>query len=653
MPRTTLDRLRGIFPQAKPYLMYGLTEAFRSTYLDPAEVDRRPDSIGKAIPNAEILVVRPDGTLCGPDEPGELVHRGALVAMGYWNDAERTAERFRPAPGQPSGIPLPEIAVWSGDLVRRDDEGFLYFVGRLDEMIKTSGYRVSPTEVEEVVYSSGLVGEAVALGLPHPSLGQGIVVVATPPAGGALDVSALTAACRRSLPQYMVPLLIAERVQLPRNPNGKIDRKVLAAELAGHVPGEGAVTAAAPARHPALAAFPVRDGCLMVGGMPLTALAERVGRTPFFAYDRRLLDERIAHLRRHLPPSVSLHYAIKANPMPAVVQHLAPLVDGFDVASAQEMKVALAAPMAAEHVGFAGPGKTPAELRQAVAAGILIEIESPREMRSIADIGAELGRRPRVAVRVNPDFEVKASGMRMGGGPQQFGVDAEQVPALLREMAPLGLDFRGFHIFAGSQNLTRRCCRPCRRARSSWRSRSPPHAPAPVRYLNIGGGFGIPYFPKDAPLDIAPIGKNLARLIAERLQPALPEARVVIELGRYIVGEAGIYVARVLDRKEIRGQIFLVTDGGLHHQLAASGNFGQVIRRNYPVAIGNRMGETKTEVASVVGCLCTPLDLLADRAELARAEVGDLVVVFQSGAYGLTASPINFLSHPVPPEVLV
>ena len=238
MPRTTLDRLRGIFPQAKPYLMYGLTEAFRSTYLDPAEVDRRPDSIGKAIPNAEILVVRPDGGLCGPDEPGELVHRGALVALGYWNDAERTALRFRPAPGQPSGIPLPEIAVWSGDLVRRDAEGFLYFVGRLDDMIKTSGYRVSPTEVEEVVYSSGLVGAAVALGLPHPSLGQGIVVVATPPAGGALDVSALTAACRRSLPQYMVPLLIAERVQLPRNPNGKIDRKALAAELASTFQGQ-------------------------------------------------------------------------------------------------------------------------------------------------------------------------------------------------------------------------------------------------------------------------------------------------------------------------------------------------------------------------------------------------------------------------------
>jgi len=240
MPRATLDRLRAVMPKAKPYLMYGLTEAFRSTYLDPAEVDRRPDSIGKAIPNAEILVVRPNGEKCGPDEEGELVHRGALVALGYWNDAEKTALRFRPAPGQPSGICLPEIAVWSGDRVRRDAEGFLYFVGRLDEMIKTSGYRVSPTEVEEVIYSTGLVGAVAALGVPHPRLGQGIVVVATPPADGRLDEEALLVACRRNMPQYMVPLLVIERTSLPRNPNGKIDRKLLAHELAASFERESA-----------------------------------------------------------------------------------------------------------------------------------------------------------------------------------------------------------------------------------------------------------------------------------------------------------------------------------------------------------------------------------------------------------------------------
>jgi acyl-CoA ligase (AMP-forming) (exosortase A-associated) len=234
MPRETLARLRKALPTTAPYLMYGLTEAFRSTYLPPAQADRRPDSIGKAIPNAEILVVRPDGSTCDPNEPGELVHRGVHVSLGYWNDAEKTAERFKAAPGQPSGLVNPELAVWSGDTVRTDDEGFIYFIGRRDEMIKTSGYRVSPTEVEEVLYATGLVGEAAAFGVKHPKLGDAIVVVATA-ADGAGDVEkALRAECQKRLPVYMVPAhieIVAEA--LPRNPNGKIDRKALASARAG------------------------------------------------------------------------------------------------------------------------------------------------------------------------------------------------------------------------------------------------------------------------------------------------------------------------------------------------------------------------------------------------------------------------------------
>jgi acyl-CoA ligase (AMP-forming) (exosortase A-associated) len=229
MPRATLDRLRAVFPQAKPFLMYGLTEAFRSTYLDPAEVDRRPDSIGKAIPNAEILVVRPDGTPCDPGEEGELVHRGALVALGYWNDPERTAARFRPTPGRPGA--LTELAVWSGDTVVRDAEGFLYFVGRVDEMIKTSGYRVSPTEIEEAVFDTGLVRDVVALGLPDPKLGQHIAIVVSPPEGGTVDDAALLAELRRALPLYLVPRRVEVRPRLPRSPNGKYDRTALRQEL--------------------------------------------------------------------------------------------------------------------------------------------------------------------------------------------------------------------------------------------------------------------------------------------------------------------------------------------------------------------------------------------------------------------------------------
>jgi diaminopimelate decarboxylase len=342
--------------------------------------------------------------------------------------------------------------------------------------------------------------------------------------------------------------------------------------------------------------------------------------------------------------------------MPAVVHHLRKLVDGFDVASAGELRTALDTAMPAERISFAGPGKRPDELTQAVAAGVTVEMESETEAQRLIAIGDELSIRPRVAVRVNPDFQVKGSGMRMGGGAQQFGVDSERVPALLKELSIADVDFLGFHIFAGSQNLRADILCETQRQTVELALALAEDSPLPVRYLNLGGGFGIPYGEKDEPLDLAPIGANLGSLLDDLLLPRLPESRVNLELGRYLVGEAGVYVTRVIDRKESRGKVFLVVDGGLHHQLAASGNFGQVIRRNYPVALGNRMGaeaDAGSETASVVGVLCTPLDLLADSVDLPAAEIGDLVVVFQAGAYGLTASPTAFLSHPSPPEVLV
>ncbi|HSK50448.1 MAG TPA: pyridoxal-dependent decarboxylase, exosortase A system-associated [Solirubrobacterales bacterium] len=391
-----------------------------------------------------------------------------------------------------------------------------------------------------------------------------------------------------------------------------------------------------------------------IGGVPLERLAASVGSTPFFAYDRALLSERVAELRRALPEAMELGYAVKANPMPAVVQHLSGLVDHFDVASAGEMQVALDTPIGAERVNFAGPGKTPAELRRAIAAGIMLELESETEAVRAAEIGAELGIRPRVAVRVNPDFQVKGSGMRMGGGPQQFGVDSERVPELLGEIAAAGLEFLGFHIFAGSQNLNAEILCEAQRKTVDLVLRLAESAPEPVRYLNLGGGFGIPYFERDEPLDLGPIAASLAELTAERIAPAQPQARVVLELGRYIVGECGFYVTRVVDRKRSREKTFLVVDGGLHHQLAASGNFGQVIRRNYPLELGGEAaGRGEPETVTVVGCLCTPLDLLGDDVELPRAEIGDLIVIRQAGAYGLTASPADFLGHPPAGEVLV
>jgi diaminopimelate decarboxylase len=392
---------------------------------------------------------------------------------------------------------------------------------------------------------------------------------------------------------------------------------------------------------------------MSIGGVALDRLAERAGGTPFFAYDRSLLSERVAYLRATLPAAIELGYAVKANPMPAVVQHISGLVDSLDVASSAEMLTALDTPIPAHRVSFAGPGKTPAELMQAVAAGVTIELESETEAARVVAGGDRLGVRPRVAVRVNPDFEVKGSGMRLGGGPQQFGVDAELVPGLLDMLAAADVEFVGFHVFAGSQNLNADILCDAQRRTVELALRLAGEAPQPIRYLNIGGGFGIPYFERDEQLDLPAVGENLERLVSETIQPNLPEARVVVELGRYIVGECGFYVTRVVDRKRSRGKTFLVVDGGLHHQLAASGNFGQVIRRNYRVAVGTRSDDEPAEPVNVVGCLCTPLDLLADDVMLPACDVGDLVVVFQAGAYGLTASPTAFLSHPAPVEMLV
>ena len=396
----------------------------------------------------------------------------------------------------------------------------------------------------------------------------------------------------------------------------------------------------------------VRGGNLCIDGIPLPRLAERVGSTPFFAYSRTVMTETVARLRRVLPSSVHLHYAIKANPMPAVVQHMAGLVDGFDVASGQELKVALDTPLRPDQVSFAGPGKTAAELRQAAASGVVVSVESAHQLRMLADIGRALGLKPPVILRVNPDFELKAAGMQMGGGPKAFGIDAEQIPALLREVAGLPVEFRGFHIFAGSQNLNAQSIVETQSRILDLAVDLGRTAPAPIRLLNIGGGFGIPYFSGDAELDLAPIGAALGQRLVE-LKPALGQAEIVIELGRYLVGPAGIYVCRVIDRKVSRGKTFVVTDGGLHHHLAASGNFGQVVRRNYPIMIGNRAADAGREPVEIVGCLCTPIDVLGRAVDLPAAEIGDLVVVLQSGAYGRSASPLGFLSHPEPAEIVV
>ena len=404
--------------------------------------------------------------------------------------------------------------------------------------------------------------------------------------------------------------------------------------------------------HAPIIGFPVKEGQLTVGGITISQLANRIGSTPFYAYDRNLISDRIAEMRKYLPARLKLHYAMKANPMPAVVHHMSRIVDGLDLASVGEMAVALDTGMDPALISFAGPGKTVQELSQAIAAGVVLNMESQGEMENIARLAKEQGIRAKVAIRVNPDFELKSSGMKMGGGPQQFGVDSEEVPSMLKRLAELDLEFIGFHIFSGSQNLREESLLETQEKTLALAVSLAKFAPNAPKKVNIGGGFGIAYFPGDKRLDLKVLGDGLSDIMA-KFHEVLPDTEVVIELGRYMVGDAGIYVSRVIDKKTSRGEVYLITDGGMHHHLAASGNFGQLIRKNYAVAIANRMDVTQSEQVNIVGCLCTPLDRLGDKMTLPSAEVGDYVVLFQSGAYGLSASPTAFLGHPAPKEVLV
>jgi len=403
--------------------------------------------------------------------------------------------------------------------------------------------------------------------------------------------------------------------------------------------------------HASLEGFDVVDEELVIGGIGLRRLAERVGATPFYAYSRSILEARARTLRARLPAGVHLHYAIKANPMPAVVQLLSQFTDGLDVASGREMRVALDTGVSPSLISFAGPGKSEAEISQAVAAGVVLNLESERQLDQALAAGHRLGIAPQLALRVNPSFELKGSGMKMGGGAKPFGIDEARIPALAARIEAEGLALVGFHIYSGSQNLNAAALIEAQRLTVELGLKLAGALRSGVRWINIGGGFGVPYFPGDKPLDTSVVLDALAPLAQAAKTSA--DAHLVIELGRYLVAPAGVYVCRVIDRKVSEGQVFLVIDGGLHHHLAASGNFGQVIRKNYPVAIGTAMGRAQCAVQSVVGPLCTPLDLLGDRMSLPLADVGDLVVVFQSGAYGPSASPTRFLSHPEPLEVLV
>ena len=403
---------------------------------------------------------------------------------------------------------------------------------------------------------------------------------------------------------------------------------------------------------PIPAGYAAIDGELAIDGRKVSALVAQAGSTPLFVYSAALLRQRVAALRAAMPERLAVHYAVKANPFRPLLQVMSELVDGFDIASGGELALVKDAGIAPSRVSFAGPGKRDDELESAISSGVTLNLESEGEATRALRIAEKLGQTPRLAVRVNPDFDLKGSGMKMGGGAKPFGVDADRVPALVRQIIASGAQWRGFHIFAGSQSLDTSAIIETQRQTLDLAARLAEGSGIALPHCNLGGGFGIPYFTGDKPIDIEHIGAALADRFAV-LPEILKETRFCIEFGRYLVGEAGVYLTRIIDRKLSHGEIFLVTDGGLHHQLAASGNFGTVIRRNYPVAIASRFDAPVEEQASVVGCLCTPLDRLADKAGFPTAQEGDLVAVFCAGAYGATASPAMFLGQGPATELLI
>ncbi|USA62682.1 pyridoxal-dependent decarboxylase, exosortase A system-associated [Qipengyuania citrea] len=398
--------------------------------------------------------------------------------------------------------------------------------------------------------------------------------------------------------------------------------------------------------------FQAIDGELAIGGKPVSHWTGQAGRTPLFVYSQTRIEQRFAELREAMPDRLKINYAIKANSFAPLLSLVSNLSDGLDIASGGELEMVRATGFDLSRVSFAGPGKRDVELEAAITAGVTLNLESEAEAGRAIAIAERLGLTPSLAVRVNPDFELKGSGMKMGGGAKPFGIDAERVPALIRKIVDAGCNFRGLHIFTGSQALSAEAVIDMQAKVLDCADRLAREADVPLPKLNMGGGFGIPYFPGDERLDVHAVGQVLEAQFAA-LPDTLADAELFIELGRYLVGEAGVYLTRIVDRKVSYGEIYLVTDGGLHHQLAASGNFGTVVRRNYPVAIASRFDVQPEEEANVVGCLCTPLDRLADKAHLPRAEVGDLVAVFCAGAYGASASPSAFLGQGPAIEMLV
>ena len=399
-------------------------------------------------------------------------------------------------------------------------------------------------------------------------------------------------------------------------------------------------------------AHQIEQNQLIIAGKRVEQVVKIAGGTPCFVYDGQRVIDNIHRLKANLPSQIKLHYAVKANPFAQLISRMADAIDGFDVASHREMQLALATGIASEAISIAGPGKSDMDLQGAICAGVIINVESEHEIHRLYEHCQRLGMKANIALRVNPVFELKQSGMKMSGGAKQFGIDEEQVIPILSDLDTKYFNFKGFHIFSGSQNLSEAAIMECHQRTFELVDKLLSSSPHKVSHINIGGGFGVAYFEHEQPLQLAGITAQLKKLL-DQYAKVLDGIEVHLELGRYLVADAGTYLTSVVDKKGSRGTTFLVVDGGMHHHLANSGNLGQVIRKNYPVFIANRYAGEERELVDIVGPLCTPLDIVASKVSLPSPNTGDIIAVMQSGAYGASASPQGFLSQPALREILL
>ena len=400
--------------------------------------------------------------------------------------------------------------------------------------------------------------------------------------------------------------------------------------------------------------FDQNDNSLSFGKMELTDIFHLGYTTPLYIYSKKVIEKKISILRNLLSPKFKIYYSIKANPFKDLVSYIYQCIDGFEVSSIHELNLALDTGITGTKICYTGPGKSKFELREAIKSDVVISVESKLEIERIIEIGSNIDSIPKILIRVNPEYTQRRAGMKMASGSSPFGIDAESVPDIIRWIEKTKLIFEGFHIYTGSQILDANAINDAQNNIFKLLNELANLCNNPVKIINVGGGFGIPYFKKHRPLDIHSVANNLNTLLSavdnEKFSDKL---HTILELGRYIVGECGVYICKIVDKKVSREKTYVITDGGMHHHLAASGNLGQKVRKNFPVYVANKIASHKTEKVTVTGKLCTPLDILADDVELSQCSIGDYIAIMNSGAYSLSASPINFLGHPVAQEVLL